>query len=269
MIIIFQQQLSPNTFDLAVEWLDENLKADQVNAVFEAFISKFPPLSVFNKDISLQRYFSDQSGGVFNRKQSLEDLLFIWLGNTNPAAESLRELFDDRPLDQACQYTKVIVQLDQFFDYQPKFGPQDQQLIEMLRSPILASPYSFKGQLEYIATHWNSLLGDLISQLLIGIDLLEEEQQSRTGGPGPVVPYSFNPFGRTEASERFSPDSNWMPSLVLLAKNSYVWLSQLSNKYQTEIRRLDQIPDEELDRLAGQGITGLWLIGLWKRSRAS
>jgi glycosidase len=32
---------------------------------------------------------------------------------------------------------------------------------------------------------------------------------------------------------------------------------------------LDQIPDEELDRLAGYGFTGLWLIGLWERSIAS
>ncbi len=34
-------------------------------------------------------------------------------------------------------------------------------------------------------------------------------------------------------------------------------------------RRLDQIPDEELDTLARWGFTGLWLIGLWERSRAS
>ncbi len=60
-----------------------------------------------------------------------------------------------------------------------------------------------------------------------------------------------------------------MPRLVLLAKNAYVWLDQLSNKYRRHLRTLDQIPDEELDRLAEQGITGLWLIGLWRRSNAS
>ena len=49
--------------------------------------------------------------------------------------------------------------------------------------------------------------------------------------------------------ERFSPDSNWMPSLVLLAKSVYVWLDQLSKEYHREIRRLDQVPDAELDKL--------------------
>ena len=60
-----------------------------------------------------------------------------------------------------------------------------------------------------------------------------------------------------------------MPRLVLIAKSTYVWLDQLARQYNRPIWRLDQIPDEELDRLAMRGFTGLWLIGLWERSRAS
>ena len=60
-----------------------------------------------------------------------------------------------------------------------------------------------------------------------------------------------------------------MPTVVLIAKSTYVWLEQLSQKYLRHIYRLDQIPDEELQLLASRGITGLWLIGLWERSRAS
>jgi glycosidase len=60
-----------------------------------------------------------------------------------------------------------------------------------------------------------------------------------------------------------------MPRLVLMAKNSYVWLDQLSKKYQRSITKLNEIPDEELDFLAQAGFTGLWLIGLWQRSKAS
>ena len=60
-----------------------------------------------------------------------------------------------------------------------------------------------------------------------------------------------------------------MPSLVLIAKNTYVWLDQLSRTYGRPIDPLDQVPDEELDKLARWGITGLWLIGLWERSPAS
>jgi hypothetical protein len=60
-----------------------------------------------------------------------------------------------------------------------------------------------------------------------------------------------------------------MPNVVLIAKNIYVWLDQLSKKYHRELKRLDQIPDEELDQLARWSFTSLWLIGVWERSTAS
>ncbi len=46
-------------------------------------------------------------------------------------------------------------------------------------------------------------------------------------------------------------------------------MEQLSQRYGRRIDTLDGIPDEELDRLQSWGITGLWLIGIWERSRAS
>ncbi len=69
--------------------------------------------------------------------------------------------------------------------------------------------------------------------------------------------------------EAFSSDDAWMPTVVLMAKSTYVWLEQLSKKYGRHIYRLDQIPMEELQLLRDRGVTGLWLIGLWERSKAS
>ena len=60
-----------------------------------------------------------------------------------------------------------------------------------------------------------------------------------------------------------------MPTAVLIAKSTYVWLAQLSRQYGRHIDRLDEIPDEELAVLAHRGINSLWLIGVWERSRAS
>jgi len=56
---------------------------------------------------------------------------------------------------------------------------------------------------------------------------------------------------------------------VLIAKHTYVWLAQLSQRFGRPIRRLDQIPDQALAELAEWGINGLWLIGVWERSPAS
>ncbi len=62
---------------------------------------------------------------------------------------------------------------------------------------------------------------------------------------------------------------SWKKNVVLISKNANVWLVQLSKKYQREITHLDQIPEEELKKLADWGINGLWLIGVWERSPAS
>ena len=69
--------------------------------------------------------------------------------------------------------------------------------------------------------------------------------------------------------EKFSPDQAWMPTAVLIAKSTYVWLAQMSRQYGRWIKRLDEIPDEELATLARRGLNSLWLIGVWERSRAS
>ena len=75
--------------------------------------------------------------------------------------------------------------------------------------------------------------------------------------------------GLAEEYERYSPDQAWMPTTVLIAKSTYVWLEQISRQYGRHIHRLDQIPDEELALLGRRGMNALWLIGIWERSRAS
>ena len=66
-----------------------------------------------------------------------------------------------------------------------------------------------------------------------------------------------------------STKHNWKQNLVLIAKNTFVWLYQLSDKYNKPIKHLDQIPIEELESLRSFGVNGLWLIGIWERSPAS
>ena len=66
-----------------------------------------------------------------------------------------------------------------------------------------------------------------------------------------------------------SSDSPWMRELVLLAKIVPVWLADLSRRHGRGIHRLDEIPEEEIARIAAFGVNGIWLVGLWQRSAAS
>ena len=130
---------------------------------------------------------------------------------------------------------------------------------------MLASD-TLEGQLQFIRTRWALFLGKFLVRLLTSLDVIKEETKPSFFGPGPTQAYTYEGL---DEYEHFSPDQDWMPRTVLLAKSTLVWLYQLSQKYGRQITTLDQIPDEELDTMACRGFTGLWLIGLWERSNAS
>jgi len=264
---LYRQQQNPQAMTQALAWLDERLGAEAVDAALLRFAAEFPPVAVYRRQVPLEAYVQGETDGVPHRQLLLEEMLMLWLANANAAFSPYLELFDDEALEQTTAYRRIIAELHAFFDTQPPFGPDQQNLVDMLRAPAIAVPHSLAGQLEYIRQRWGHLLGRYLYRLLGSLDLIREEEKPVFGGPGPARVIEF--AGLELEAERFSPDSDWMPRLVLIAKNTYVWLDQLSKKYQRPITRLDHVPDEELDRLAHWGFSGLWLIGLWERSRAS
>ena len=264
---LYREQMNPEAVRQALEWLQQELGAEAVDAALRRFVADFPPVAVYRREIRPEAYLGGETAGVPHRHIVLEELIMLWLTNVNPAFSPFRELFDDTALERETAYTQIASSLNEFFETQPLFGPDNQDLVDMLRSPAIAVPHSLSGQLEYMREHWGSLLGRYLYRLLSSLDLIREEERAIFLGPGPAQVVEFT--GMEAEPERFSPDSDWMPRLVLLAKNGYVWLDQLSRRYQRPITRLDQIPDEELDTLARWGFSGLWLIGLWERSPAS
>jgi glycosidase len=264
---LYCEQKNPQAMEQALERTYEVVGREATDAALRQFADEFPPLAVYRREIDLDAYLDGETDGVPNRQIVLEEMLALWLANVNPAFAPFRELFDDSSLAKGSAYLQIARALHGFFDTQPPFGPQAQNLVDMLRSPALASPHSLPGQLEYIRERWGPLLGRYLYRLLSSLDLIREEEKAIFGGPGPSLVYEYGALAFEV--ERFSPDREWMPRLVLIAKNTYVWLHQLSQKHKQLITRLDQIPDEELDLLARWGFSGLWLIGLWERSPAS
>ncbi len=265
----YRQERGSQVMGLALQSLEKSLGQAEVERTLRLFARQFPPLAVYRREIELDDYLDGASGGIPNRQVLLEEMLMLWVANTNPACAPFMELFDDAGLETGSVYPQMITGLQAFFASQPAFGPDNQTLVEMLRSPAIAVPHSLPGQLEYIRTRWGQMLGQMLYRLLSSLDLIKEEEKIyfTIPGPAPAAVYEFS--GQEMDPERFSPDKDWMPSLVLLAKNAYVWLDQLTKKHQRPITRLDEIPDEELERLGRSGFTGLWLIGLWERSQAS
>ena len=272
----YRQQRNPQVMAQALAWLDDKLGRERVDQALHTFADEFPTVSVYRQNTDVDMYLRGETEGRPNRQVVLEEMLMLWLANMNPAFSPFMELFDDAHLSQATRYPQIISELRGFFDTQPRFGSENQNLLEMLRAPALAHPHSLEAQLQFISTRWVTVLGQYLYRLLTSLDFIKEENKASFLGPGPAL---LPTFSREEMAamgldagaevERYSTDRDWMPRVVLIAKNIYVWLDQLSKKYQRAITRLDQIPDEELDTLARWGFTGLWLIGLWQRSPAS
>ena len=252
----YEQEVRPNVFGEALTELDDQLGRRSVDEVLTRLAAEF--------------------GAEPGRPDLLESLLLLDIAAQNPASQPPHPLVDPGPVAAAKAYAAVTGGIDGLFGG----GEGDagagtgESLLDLLRAPARHSPTSLAGQLRYARDRWAKILPpELAARLVAGEDLLAEEERGlhlRFGGGGGPAPVEVPSFAGADAEpERFSADREWMPRLVLAAKSTYVWLDQLSRAYGRDIRTLDAIPDEELDTLARRGITGLWLIGLWQRSKAS
>jgi len=267
MVALYREQVQPDTFETGMARLEEKLGGGKTSHMMENFCGKFPPKDVYEAKTDVSGYLAGKDGGESCKSLSLEELLLLAIANLNPAFKQFLFLFDDSQLAQETVYPVAIDELKAYLAELPVFGPDGQNLWDLLRAPALASPDSLLGQLEFMRRRWGLLLGKFSGRLLTSLDIINEEDKPYFSGPGPTQVLDFSAY--ENEYEKFTPDQEWMPRTVLMAKSTLVWLFQLSQKYGQQFTRLDQIPDEELDELARRGFTGLWLIGLWERSRAS
>ena len=113
------------------------------------------------------------------------------LARYSPPKSYIEELFDETALKKDTAYASIMEGLHEFFEIQPTFGPENQNLVDMLRAPAVAVPHSLPGQLEYIRTHWGDLLGEFLRRLLRSLDLIREESKAAFLGPGPAAVHDF------------------------------------------------------------------------------
>jgi glycosidase len=240
-------------------------------------IDLYPPVPVRRGEIASHQFLREGRPRLSNREVVGRELLLLDLALSNPAMRGYGELFDDPDLFRLAPTGSLLKSLEQFFETQPAVRELGLPLVRALRAPIEASPDSLEGQLAFIRQQWARILPRfLVQRLELAHGVLREENQMRGLGPGPLLVPTFGIGAGTGGEveeypepEAFSVDVDWMPNVVLMAKTSHVWLDQLSKHYRRPITRLDQVPDEELDKLRRWGFTGLWLIGLWERSSVS
>ena len=293
----YREQFDPEVMTGALTWFQAQVGADALDTLLLTFVEQFPGSSVMRGLETPRQWLPGATDGTPHRAAALEELLLLFTANRNEAFRPFEELFEEKPLAEKTVYRQVTAQLPEYFATRPLIPLPDAKpvsLLELLRAPAVGAPRSLSDQLALIRRLWKPLLGDSLERLLLmaGEILHEEElaiwmqfnppaaqaaeaarrsrERGRNQGPS-VVSHSEVPvFGDpAHEYEKFTQDTAWMPTAVLIAKSTYVWLAQLSKQYGRAITRLDEIPDEELATLERRGLNSLWLIGVWERSRAS
>lgn len=277
---LYREQRAPRALSEADASMAERLGGADARGVLRGFTERFPPSVVYSGAAEAETWLDSDTALVSNRELSIEELILLKLANENPAFAPYRFLFDDGIREDASEpgslagdtrYQEGFASLEQAFRGMPGFGPGGGSLIDLLREPARACPDSLEGQLRWIIEHWGASftqIGERLRSLLGGLDLIAEEERPQfPPGPGPARAPDYRSL--RHEYEKFSPDRDWMPRAIMIAKSVLVWLHQLSVTYGRPISRLDEIPDDELAILAHRGINALWLIGLWERSAAS
>ncbi len=273
ILVVYNHRDNAGVMSRGVAEVASHLGTSVVDRPPTAFVNLFPPLPVMLEKVPEKDFLKAASKDISNFDKVTAELILLSLSMENPAFKPFRDLFHDRDLCDAAPYRSMIGGLERFYKNQPDFDPLNLPLFEAMRLPMRECPDSVEDQLRFILKHWASFLPlELVRRLTLASDILKEETQLRGLGGGPNLVMEFtrevDDAGYPEPA-RFSRDADWMSNVVIIAKTAYVWLDQLSKKYKRDIRILSDVPDEELDRLARWGFTGLWLIGLWERSAAS
>lgn len=272
LIAVHRAEQGGTTGGSALDYVSAAIGTAELEATLRTFCEEFPPAAVYRGTQSLDDYLESRVDGVSGRERTLEEIVLLKLTNENPACRDYRELVAEDSLSEKTAYESVFSSLEQFYQSTPVSDPaqtaERRSVLDLLRAPAREHPDSLEAQLAYARDQWGEYVGKFVSRILRSIDVIKEETKvfaDPGAGPAPAEVYSYEEHDE----ERFSPDTEWMPGVVMIAKSTLVWLYQLGERYGREITRLDEVPDEELDRLAASGFNALWLIGIWERSPAS
>ncbi len=284
LLAYYRKHVKPTIMTEALAHFSEQVGAQELDRLLLEFVNEFPNADVYAGQQTAAEWLRGETEGYLHREAAFEELMLLWMENRNPAFAPFKELFDDRRLAATTVYPQVTAGLPAFFAAQPDLGEGRGGLFALVLSIMDAA--TLTDQLARLRSRWGFAVEEMLRRILLAGDILKEEEvalwqqfhppsaetlarRNRFDGwgdaHGQVPDFATAP----NEYEAFSPDQDWMPRTVMIAKSTYVWLNQLSRFYGRHIERLNEIPDAELETLARRGMNALWLIGVWERSRAS
>ena len=257
----YLNDIEPDFFTRLIALINKNHAAQQVLAFY---MKEFPSPILVEHSLPIDFFYEESLRGYFVHQVMQENPALLKAAKPFLSPEGLF-------FPKAAQAVTAL--LGGYTSTSALMTNSDEDIFSFLTRPAKLYPDSLLDQISYILETWSELIPSTLKTLLLrAMDFVQEEDKPHfppvtgAGNPTMVVP-DYTHFDHEY--EAFTADRNWMPNVIMLAKSTLVWLDQLTKEYGYAIDTLDKIPDQELDRLAQQGFTSLWLIGLWERSTAS
>src|SRR2546423_1710806 len=117
-------------------------------------MDRFDDTSLFGFHVlrlARDRYQFDRTLFAPSGKAAIEEILLLWISNSNPAFSPFLELFGDDTLEQETVYNRMINTLYRYFSGrtqedtgQQKVIPTGENIIDFLLAPSRAAPHSLE-----------------------------------------------------------------------------------------------------------------------------
>ena len=176
LVAHYRKTVDPKVLHDALAAFETRFTPAEIEKLLVRFTEEFPNVAVYRGQVTAEEWLTGTTEGLPHREAELEELLLLWLANNNPAFTEFKVLFEDAPLRSGTAYPRVTSVLPSFFATRPPVAPGLGTLLDALRAPMLASPDSLTGQLEYIREAWAPVLGAELKRVLLAIDVLREEE---------------------------------------------------------------------------------------------
>ena len=172
----YEENENPGVFSRALEFLNNNLGESELNKILFEFTEIFPPLDVYKGKVSVFDYLNSYTGSKSNRELVLEELMLLYFANFNKAAVKLKELFDDNYFSNKKVYESLLTSIEKFFKNEKKFGPDNEDIFSLLKTPLINHPENLYDQLGFVRERWKVIITEkFATRLLSGKDLMAED----------------------------------------------------------------------------------------------
>ncbi|HTY85397.1 MAG TPA: hypothetical protein VMB19_14335, partial [Silvibacterium sp.] len=171
----YRKDVDPKVLSDALRWFAGKIAPANLERLLLTFVEQFPNVDVYQGKVTAAQWLNGTTEGLPNREAALEELMLLWLANSNPAFAPFRELFEDEDLKHHTAYKAVTAALPDYMETRPLLSPEVGTLLDALRAPMLASPDSITGQLDFIRGKWSKYLGPDLRRVLLAIDVVREE----------------------------------------------------------------------------------------------